>query len=119
MLIPSSLVKALFKEEVLKKIRQEVNRGKEVKVGIEDIFKALKNNYKYHKLGKYDVLLRGCLPIRQDSPNIYKPDEQVTIYDFIFGAYPNIGIPEEDVEERKKRIESENKAKKIFEFSRK
>lgn len=45
MLIPRSLSKALFKEEVLKKIRQEVNRGKEVKVGIEDIAKALKNMF--------------------------------------------------------------------------
>ncbi|NQT79159.1 MAG: type I restriction enzyme HsdR N-terminal domain-containing protein [Candidatus Aminicenantes bacterium] len=42
-LIPSSFSKALFSEDVLKAIRKEVNRGAEVKVGIEDIFKALTN----------------------------------------------------------------------------
>lgn len=42
-LIPSSLSKALFSEDVLKAVRKEVNRGADVKVGIEDIFKALTN----------------------------------------------------------------------------
>jgi len=43
MLVPISLSKALFTEEVLRAIRKEVNRGAEVKVGIEEIAKALKN----------------------------------------------------------------------------
>lgn len=43
MLIPESLAKALFTEDVLKAIRKEVNKGAEVRVGIEDIEKALKN----------------------------------------------------------------------------
>ena len=42
-LIPSAFSKALFNEDVLKAIRKEVNRGAEVKVGIEDIFKSLTN----------------------------------------------------------------------------
>ncbi len=42
MLIPESLAKALFTEEVLRSIRREVNKGAEVKVGIDDIAKALK-----------------------------------------------------------------------------
>jgi predicted type IV restriction endonuclease len=45
MLIPLSLAKALFTEDVLKAIGREVNRGKDVKVGIEDISKALKNMF--------------------------------------------------------------------------
>jgi len=43
MLIPSSLSKALFSEDVLKAIRKEVNIGAEIKVAIEDVFKALTN----------------------------------------------------------------------------
>jgi len=43
MLIPESLAKALFTEDVLKSIRKEVNKGAQVRVGIEDIAKALKN----------------------------------------------------------------------------
>jgi hypothetical protein len=43
MLNPESLAKALFAEDVLKSIRKEVNKGAEVRVGIEDIAKALKN----------------------------------------------------------------------------
>lgn len=45
MLIPLSLSKALFTEEVLKAISREVNRGAAVRVGIEDIAKALKNMF--------------------------------------------------------------------------
>jgi len=45
MLIPISLSKALFTENVLNAIKREVNRGAEVKVGIEDIAKALKNMF--------------------------------------------------------------------------
>lgn len=43
MLLPKSLIKALFTEDVLKSIRREVNIGAPVKVGIEDISKSLKN----------------------------------------------------------------------------
>jgi hypothetical protein len=45
MLIPLSLSKALFTEDVLKAISREVNRGAEVRVGIEDIARALKNMF--------------------------------------------------------------------------
>lgn len=45
MLIPLSLSKALFTEDVLKAISREVNRGAKVRVGIEDIAKALKNMF--------------------------------------------------------------------------
>ena len=45
MLIPRALSKALFTEEVLRAISREVNRGADVKVGIEDTAKALKNMF--------------------------------------------------------------------------
>lgn len=45
MLIPISLSKALFTEDVLRAICREVNRGAEVKVGIEDTAKALRNMF--------------------------------------------------------------------------
>lgn len=45
MLIPHALSKALFTEEVLRAISREVNRGADVKVGIEDTAKALKNMF--------------------------------------------------------------------------
>lgn len=45
MLIPLSLSKSLFTEDVLKAISREVNRGAKVRVGIEDIAKALKNMF--------------------------------------------------------------------------
>lgn len=43
MLIPISLGKALFTEDVLRAIGRVVNRGAEVRVGIDDIAKALRN----------------------------------------------------------------------------
>jgi predicted type IV restriction endonuclease len=45
LLIPRALSEVLFKEDVLKKIRTEVNRDADVKVGVEDIAKALKNMF--------------------------------------------------------------------------
>ncbi len=45
LLIPHALSEVLFKEDVLKKIRTEVNRDADVKVGVEDIAKALKNMF--------------------------------------------------------------------------
>ncbi len=45
MLTPNSIVKVLFAEDVLKLIAHKVNYKKEVKVGIEDIAKALKNMF--------------------------------------------------------------------------
>jgi len=45
MLIPRVLSKALFTEEVLRSICREVNRGADVRVGIEDTAKALKNMF--------------------------------------------------------------------------
>lgn len=43
MLIPYSLSKALFTEDVLRVLGREVNRGSDVRVGIEEIAKAVKN----------------------------------------------------------------------------
>jgi hypothetical protein len=45
MLIPRALSKALFTEDVLRSICREVNRGADVKVGMEDTAKALKNMF--------------------------------------------------------------------------
>ena len=45
MLIPRALSRALFTEDVLRSICREVNRGADVKVGIEDTAKALKNMF--------------------------------------------------------------------------
>jgi len=43
MLIPISLGKAMFTEDVLRSIGRVVNRGAEVRVGIDDIARALRN----------------------------------------------------------------------------
>ncbi|MFX0140740.1 MAG: type I restriction enzyme HsdR N-terminal domain-containing protein [Candidatus Hodarchaeota archaeon] len=45
LLIPLSLSKALFTESVLNALKREVNRGAEVRAGIEDIAQALKNMF--------------------------------------------------------------------------
>ena len=43
LLVPKSLAKSLFTENVLKTIGREINRGADVKVGVEEVAKALKN----------------------------------------------------------------------------
>lgn len=43
LLIPKSLAKSLFSENVLNIIGREINRGADVKVGVEEVAKALKN----------------------------------------------------------------------------
>jgi len=58
MLIPISLSKALFTEDVLKAIRKEINRGAEIKVGIEDIVRALKNMFDKEVLADMVIKIR-------------------------------------------------------------
>jgi len=69
MLIPRALSKALFTEEVLRAINREVNRGADVKVGIEDTAKALKNMFDKEVLADMaDLRIRKRRKARKPKP---------------------------------------------------
>ena len=76
MLTPRSLSKALFSENVIKSIRYKVNYGKDIKVGVEDVVKALKNMFDKEVLADMAEIKiqKEQKPIRKKSfQESYKP----------------------------------------------
>ncbi len=76
MLIPESLAKALFTEEVLRAIRREVNKGAEVKVGIDDIVKALKILLDKEVLADMVIKVRKTRKVTKRKATKRKPAHQ-------------------------------------------
>ena len=73
MLIPESLAKALFTEEVLRSIRREVNKGAEVKVGVDDIAKALKTLLDKEVLADMVIKVRKTKKVARRKTTKKKP----------------------------------------------
>lgn len=76
MLIPESLAKSLFTEEVLRAIRREINKGAEVRVGIEDIAKALKNLLDKEVLADMVIKIRKTRKVTRKKTTRKKPSSQ-------------------------------------------
>ena len=80
MLVPTSIVKALFSIKSLKAISREINKGAKVKVGVDDIAKAIKNLMDKEVLAELaDIKIRKKR--KQTKPRIeekieIKPDQE-------------------------------------------
>lgn len=95
----------------------EYDRWGEPKQGLDSAVRGLRNEFESFRIGNYKVILRACNWLREDGPNRFDPNDQVTIVDFVFGFYPDIQTESaiEDVADRDARLEQEKDQKKKFE----